>query len=199
MIAGHFGLAAGVKARAPAVPLWALMLATQWLDVAFVILFLLGVEWLEPLDPTHPSAYGGSLIHASYTHSLVGALLLAALAGLLARWRWGARVGGVVAAVAFSHWLLDLIVHRPDLPLLPGNLGGLPLLGFGLWRLPLASAALELALVLLGGLLYARQALALPPAPDQPRATARRRALTAVAVTIVLMLLTLASDLLGLG
>ena len=44
MIAGHFGLAAGAKSGTPAAPLWALMLATQWLDVFFVPLFLLGVE-----------------------------------------------------------------------------------------------------------------------------------------------------------
>ena len=49
MIAGHFGLAAGVKSREPAVPLWALMLATQWLDVVFVPLVGAGVEGLAPV------------------------------------------------------------------------------------------------------------------------------------------------------
>ena len=89
MIAGHFGLAAGVKSEVPAAPLWALMLATQWLDVFFVPLFLLGIETADPVDPANPNAYGGSIIHAVYTHSLVGAVLLSVLAGVLA-WRCGA-------------------------------------------------------------------------------------------------------------
>jgi uncharacterized membrane protein SirB2 len=49
-------------------------------------------------------------------------------------------------------------VHRADLPLLPGNLGGLPLLGFGLWRVPVASILLEAALLVGGVLLYWRAA-----------------------------------------
>jgi hypothetical protein len=47
--------------------------------------------------------------------------------------------GIVIGLVAASHWLLDLIVHRADLPILPGNIGNLPRLGFGLWRYPLVS------------------------------------------------------------
>ena len=75
MIAGHFGLAAGVKAQERSVPLWALMLATSWLDVVFVPLFLLHVETIEKApDATGP--YGGSIIHAKCTHSLLGAAIL---------------------------------------------------------------------------------------------------------------------------
>ena len=64
----------------------------------------------------------------------------------------------MLGAVVFSHWVLDLPMHHADLPLLPGNAGSLPLLGFGLWRWPAASALLEIALVLLGTFLYARAA-----------------------------------------
>jgi hypothetical protein len=60
--------------------------------------------------------------------------------------------------MVFSHWLLDLIVHRPDLPVLPGNVGNLPLFGFGLWQLPIAAAHVELALALGGTYLYYRSA-----------------------------------------
>jgi len=198
MIAGHFGLAAGVKSGAPSAPLWALMLATQWLDAFFVPLFLLGIETIEPVDPANPAAYGGSVIHAVYTHSLVGALLLSVLAGLLAWSRWGNRVGGVIAAVAFSHWILDLVVHRPDLPILPGNAGGLPLLGLGLWRFPTASAIVELILVLGGAYLYHRRATRLPPAPGQDGREHRRRVVTASAVVTGLMLLSLVTSVLGI-
>jgi hypothetical protein len=56
--------------------------------------------------------------------------------------------------VVFSHWMLDLVVHRPDLPILPGNAGDLPLLRLGLWRTPWASLVAELALVLAGAIAY---------------------------------------------
>src|ERR687883_596474 len=197
MVAGHFGLAAGVTSAVPAAPLWALMLATQWLDVFFVPLFLLGIETADPVDPANPNAYGGSIIHAVYTHSLVGAVLLSVLAGVLAWALWGRRVGGVIAAVAFSHWLLDLVVHRGDLPILPGNAGGLPLLGFGLWRFPVVSALLELVLVLGGAYLYHRRATQLPPETRASSREQRRRVLTASAVVTGLMLLTLLLNVLG--
>jgi hypothetical protein len=100
----------------------------------------------------------------------------------------------IIAAVVFSHWVLDLLVHRPDLPILPGNAGNLPLLGFGLWQVPLISALAELALVLGGAYLYYRSATGLPSAQGSQRG----RALTASGVTAALLLLLLASDLLGL-
>ncbi|QJD86537.1 permease [Cohnella herbarum] len=156
MFAGHFGLAAGIRAKAPEVPLWALMLATQLLDVAFVPLLLTGAETLEG-EPG--SGYGDWIIHADYTHSLLGALMIAGLAGMLAiRW-WGVRAGRMIGAVTFSHWLLDLIVHRADMPLLPGNIGDLPLLGLGAWKIEGLSVALELILIAVGLTLYTRSVM----------------------------------------
>jgi membrane-bound metal-dependent hydrolase YbcI (DUF457 family) len=197
MVAGHFGLAAGVKSQAPGAPLWALMLASQWLDVFFVPLFLMGIESTDAVNPANPNAYGGSVIHAVYTHSLVGALVLSALAGVLAWTLWGRRIGGIIAAVAFSHWLLDLVVHRPDLPILPGNAGGLPLLGFGLWAVPVVAAVIELVLVLGGAYLYYRRATRLPSTTPASSRDHRRRVLTASAVVTGLMLLTLVLNVLG--
>ena len=195
MVAGHYGLAAGVKAWAPRLPLWALMLSTFLLDVVFIFLNVAGLEYITPADPTRGNGYGNALIHAYYTHSLVGALLIAAVAGALAGSRWGRRGGITIAAMVFSHWILDLLVHRPDLPILPGNAGNLPLLGFGLWQVPLISALAELALVLGGAYLYYRRATGLPSAQGSSQ---RRRALTASGVTAALLLLLLASDFLGL-
>ena len=126
MIAGHFGFAAAVKSREPETPLWALMLATVWLDVVFVPLYLSGIE---------TGRYWACL-----------------------RALWGRRSGIVIGLVAASHWLLELFVHRADLPILPGNIGDLPQLGLGLWRYPLVSFSIELALVLLGAWLYWRTA-----------------------------------------
>lgn len=197
MITGHFGLAAGVKKIAPRLPLWSLLLATFFLDVVFIFFAAGGLERINPIDPTDPNAYGGSLIQAYYTHSLVGALLISASAGLFAGWRWGKPGGYVTAGVVFSHWILDLVVHRPDLPILPGNLGDLPLLGFGLWQYPVASAIVELVLAIGGTWLYyraARQAAKASPNPQEQQ----RRALTSTVGVAVLLLLLLASNVLGI-
>jgi len=157
MITGHFGFAAGVRSQAAEVPLWALMLAAVWLDIVFVPLLLAQVEGIEAAPGLH-AGYGAAIIHADYTHSLVGAALLAVLLGWMASFLWGFRGGVVIGLVSFSHWVLDLIVHRPDLPILPGNLLGLPKLGFGLWRFPVASAVLELFILIVGAGLYWRAA-----------------------------------------
>ena len=194
MIAGHFGLAAGVKAREPAVPLWALMLATQWLDVVFVPLFLTHVERIDVIG-NGPAGYGNGIIHADYTHSLVGAIVLSLVFALPAAWRWGRRAAAVLGAVVFSHWLLDLLVHRHDMPLLPGAPAGTPLFGFGLWRWPLVTAAAELALVLWGSLAYLRAAVATARAHDPARL---RRARIAAGAVLVSGLLTLGLSVAGL-
>ncbi len=158
MIAGHFALAAAVKAREPKIPLWSLMLSTQWLDVVFLPLFLTGIESMEPAPPD--AGHTAPLIHAVYTHSIVGALVLSAVFGWFAARLWGKRAGIILGAVSMSHWLLDLIVHRPDMPILPGNIGDLPLLGLGLWTFPAAVITLEAAMVIAGFGYYWREAVA---------------------------------------
>ncbi|HXX70191.1 MAG TPA: hypothetical protein VEK07_23630 [Polyangiaceae bacterium] len=194
MIAGHFGFAAAVKAKAPSVPLWTLMLACQWLDVLFVPLLLAGVERLEPLAGTKPGTYGAAVIHADYTHSLAGGLALSAVFGAVAAIRYGGTSGLVLAMVAFSHWVLDLPMHRADMPILPGAAGNLPRLGLGLWRFPVASALLELAIVVIGAALYWRAARRLGGA-GAPQAG---RANLCGALVLLAGLLTLALNVLGM-
>lgn len=156
MFAGHFGLAAAVKAMEPKVPLWALMVSTQLLDIAFVPLLLTGVESMETIGD---GGYGEAIIHADYSHSLVGALVLSLIAGLIA-WRvWNRRSAVIIGSLTFSHWLLDLLVHRSDMSILTGNFGDLPLLGFRLWELPTVTAIVEIALVLVGAVLYFRSVM----------------------------------------
>lgn len=171
MIAGHFGLAAAIKGREPSVPLWALMLATVWLDIVFVPLFVAGIETIE-LPPGGAAGYGAGVIHADWTHSLLGALALSALPGWAGGRAWGRRAGVVLGLAAFSHWLLDLVTHRADMPLLPANWGGLPLLGLGLWRRPALSALAEAGLVILGAWAYGRAAGRLPSRRGLGRAVA---------------------------
>lgn len=154
MIAGHFGFAAAVKSRRRDIPLAPLMLATAWLDVMFIPTLLTGIETVSVSPDAAGPGYAALTIHAWYTHSLVGALLLSAVLAAIFWPRFGRSAAIVIGAVAFSHWLIDLIMHRPDMPLLPGNTPGETLLGFGLWRNPTASAALELLFVVAGFGLY---------------------------------------------
>jgi hypothetical protein len=103
--------------------------------------------------PGTNGGYGSAIIHSDYTHALLGVLALSALFGGVAAKRWGRGTGIILAAVVFSHWLLDLVVHRADMPFLPGNAGALPRMGFGLWRHSVRAMAVELALVLAGAYL----------------------------------------------
>jgi hypothetical protein len=73
--------------------------------------------------------------------------------------RLGRRVAVVIALVSASHWVLDLVVHRPDMPVLPGNLGNLTFLGLGLWNHPRAAACVELVIVVTGAFMYWRAAV----------------------------------------
>ena len=189
MTAGHFGLAAAIKSRTPKTPLWALMLATYLLDVFFIVLVSAGIEGFRPMDPGHP-AYGGAIIDAGYSHSLVGAAIIAIVAGLVAAWAWNRTAGWIIGGVVFSHWILDLIVHRPDMPILPGNAGGFPMLGLGLWNYPVLSALLELLIVLVGAWLYFGSAS--ETARDNGSPTSK--ATMAAGVTASLLVLLLATD-----
>jgi hypothetical protein len=191
MIAGHFGFAAAVKSREQQAPLWALMLATVWLDVVFVPLLLTGVETVAPVEG-QSAGYGHLIVHADYTHSLVGAVLLSLVFGVVSARFWGRRVGIVLGLVAFSHWILDLVVHRFDMPILPDDWGGLPRLGLGLWQWPWASAGIELALVLIGAWLYFRAADALPG-----DARVQSRARLAAGLVLIGGIATLALDVTG--
>ena len=193
MIAGHFGFAAIVKSREPRVPLWSLMLATVWLDIVFIPLFLGGVETLKPVPGLH-GGYGENLIYADYTHSLIGALALSVAFGLIFGVRWGKRCAIVLGLVSFSHWILDLLVHRHDMPILPGNVGNLPRLGFGLWQIRTGSILVELLLVTLGAVCYWQAAGVVTAAAQR----GRTRAMITTALIFLCGATVLALDVTGL-
>jgi len=156
MFAGHFGVATAIKSKTPELPLWSLLVSTQLLDIAFIPFSLVGLEKMEPIGD---GGYTKMVIYAFYSHSLVGALLLSILAASLASILWSKKASIIIGIVAFSHWILDLIVHRPDMPVLMGNTGDFPLLGFGLWESVSASILLEFLLIAVGAFCYFRYAI----------------------------------------
>jgi membrane-bound metal-dependent hydrolase YbcI (DUF457 family) len=119
MFVGHYGVGFAIKKSEPGVPLWVLFIAVQFLDVLWAPFVLLGIEKVR-IVPGITASSPLDLYYMPFTHSLPGALgwsLLAFLLYRLFRPRDTARAALLVGAAVFSHWVLDLIVHRPDLPL----------------------------------------------------------------------------------
>lgn len=149
MIAGHIGAAAGAKRWAPEVPLWAMMVATFLIDILFGILWLFGIEDMTAIEGTD-GGYGELAFNVDWSHSFFGTLGICLIVLIVGARMWNARGGFVLACVVFSHWFLDQIVHRMDMPIMPGNAGTTPRIGLGMWDFPVATMIFEAVLVLGG-------------------------------------------------
>jgi hypothetical protein len=152
MFAGHFGLALAAKTVAPRASLGVLALGAQWVDLVWPLMLLSGAEQVA-IVPGITEVTPLDFVSYPITHSLASGLGWGALVGLAYQQAAGYRRGALVAgALVVSHWLLDFVTHRPDLPVWPGG----PRVGLGLWNSLPATAAVE-ALLLFGGVwLYLR-------------------------------------------
>ena len=151
MFVGHYGVSFAAKALRPSIPLWLLFLAVQLVDVFWAIFVILGVEKVR-IVPGITATNPLDLYYMPYTHSLAGAAAWSIAAAVLYRLGRGSSgwiTAGVVGAAVFSHWVLDLLVHRPDLPLYGNSVK----VGLGLWNYPVTAFMLEAAL-LFGGMFY---------------------------------------------
>lgn len=153
MFIGHFGVAFAARRIAPRVSLGTAFLAAQFLDLLWPTFLLLGWERVR-IEPGATAVTPLVFEHYPFSHSLLAAsgwaLAFAALYALATR---RIREALVLAALVVSHWLLDLLVHAPDLPLAPG---ASPAWGMGLWDSVGATLLLEVPLFLAGVWLYAR-------------------------------------------
>lgn len=157
MFIGHFGIGFGAKTIAKKTSLGTLFLAAQFVDLLWPTLLLLGIETVEikpgitKLTPLNFTSY-------PISHSLLMVCI------------WGLFIGGlywffkhnkhgaiVLGLCVVSHWLLDLIVHRPDLPLLPGSSTRV---GLGLWNSLPATLLVEGSIFIVGFILYIRTTVA---------------------------------------
>jgi hypothetical protein len=153
LFVGHYSASFAGRAAEKRIPLWLLFIAVQFIDVLWSIFVLLGIEKVR-IVPGFTASNPLDLYYMPYTHSLLGVLCWSILAYVVCQLfpqLRGKRTGLILAAAVFSHWILDLIVHRPDLALYD-SVGKM---GFGLWDYRGAAFALEMA-VLFGGaaLLY---------------------------------------------
>ncbi len=154
MFVGHYGVSFAAKQAEPSVPLWVLFVAVQLLDVLWAPFVLLGIEKVR-IVPGITATNPLDLYYMPYTHSLVAAIGWSAAAFFAYRLmgRTASKRGAVVVGVAvFSHWVLDFLVHRPDLPLYDNTAR----VGLGLWNLPALALGLEAALLFGGMWLYFR-------------------------------------------
>lgn len=129
MLVGHLAVALGAKKVEPRVLLSASVAAAFALDLAWPILLLLGAESVR-VSPGDTAFTGLEFVSYPWTHSLAAAIVWSVLGGALGRRVFGSwRAGAVLGALVLSHWALDFVTHRPDLPLWPGG----PKVGLGLW------------------------------------------------------------------
>lgn len=152
MFIGHIAVGLAAEGVAPKTSLGLLVAAPLAADLLWSILVLAGVERVR-IDPGNTAFTPLAFTYYPWTHSLLMSLVLSALAGA-AYWLWRHYRAGalVIAAGVLSHWVLDAISHRPDMPLYPG---GSTMVGLGLWNSFPATLVVECAMFAAGVWLYA--------------------------------------------
>src|SRR6266540_3350102 len=175
MFVGHYGVSFTAKKAEPAIPLWVLFIAVQLLDVLWAPLVLLGIEKVR-IVPGITASNPLDLYYMPYTHSLVAAIGWSVVAFLVYRAVRPVppRAAAIVGVAVFSHWVLDFLVHRPDLPLYDNTAK----VGLGLWNLP----AVALGVVMLA--IQAYVFFGPPPASDRAAAATALIAYAVFAVVI---------------
>ena len=153
MILGHYGVALAAKRVAPRSSLGTLILAAQWADELWPLLLLFGAEHVR-VAPGLMAANSLDFVSYPYSHSLLMMVVWGLVFGVIYfAVRRYLRGAWIVGALVVSHWVLDLVVHRPDLPLWPGS----PVkVGFGLWNSIAGTLIVEFGLLALGAVVYMR-------------------------------------------
>ena len=146
MFIGHFGAAMGAKKIDSRISLGTLILASQFIDLLWPVLILLGIEKVK-IEPGNTPVSPLNFVSYPYSHSLLAVVVWGALFALvyflLKKEIKGALLLG---ALVISHWVLDFISHAPDLLIMPGlNLK----VGLGLWY------SLPLTIIVEGGIFAA--------------------------------------------
>jgi hypothetical protein len=150
MFLGHYALGLAAKRVTPGVPLGVLFAATQLADIVWPVLLALGLEHVR-IDPGNTAFTPLDFVSYPYSHSLA----LLAVWGLAMGWafaRHRRKEIAIVAALVVSHWVLDFVTHRPDMPIYPGG----PKVGLGLWNSVPLTIAIELPMYIAGVWLYMR-------------------------------------------
>jgi membrane-bound metal-dependent hydrolase YbcI (DUF457 family) len=150
MFVGHLALGLAAKRAAPRVSLGTLMMAAQLVDVIWPIFLLLGIEHAR-IAPGNTAVTPLDFYDYPWTHSLLMGLVWALVfAGIWYLRKRDPKVALLLGALVVSHWVLDFITHRPDMPLYPGG----PKVGLGLWNSLAATVVVEGAMFVAGVAIY---------------------------------------------
>ena len=151
MFIGHFAVGLAAKRWAPRTPLPLLLLAPNLLDLLWPIFLALGIETVR-IDPGNTAVTPLDLHDYPWSHSLLMAVVWSALAAFFG-WMLlrQIKVALILAALVFSHWILDFVTHRPDMPLWPGST---IYVGLGLWNSKIGTVIVEGSLFVAGAFLY---------------------------------------------
>jgi membrane-bound metal-dependent hydrolase YbcI (DUF457 family) len=149
---GHFALGFAAKRAAPRLSLAVLFAAAQLADLIWPFLVGLGIEHVR-IDPGNTAFTPLDFVSYPYSHSLlflcIWGLVFGALSAAVVRDR---RVLFVIFALVVSHWVLDWITHRPDMPFYPGS----EKVGLGLWNSVTGTIVIETAMFAAGVWMYVR-------------------------------------------
>ena len=152
MFIGHIALALAAKRATPRVSLATLFLAAQWADVIWPIFLAIGIEQVR-IQPGNTPFTPLDFVSYPYSHSLFALVVWGVLFGVVYRAVAGGRnTLWVLAALVISHWVLDWVTHRPDMPLYPGSAK----YGLGLWNSVPATMVIEGLMYVAGLTIYLR-------------------------------------------
>lgn len=151
MFIGHFGAGFAGKKFSKSVSLGTYFMAAQWIDLAWPILLLLGIEKAE-IKPGISAVTPLDFIYYPYTHSLFGVIVWGVLYALVYfLFKKNLKNALILGMLVVSHWFLDLLVHIPDLSIFPGyNLK----VGLGIWNSLAATIIVEGLIFAVGVYLY---------------------------------------------
>ncbi len=151
MFIGHYAVGFAAKKIAPKTSLGTLFAAAVWLDLLFPFYLLLDLEHFR-ITPNYTKLSPFEFYDYPLSHSLLMALVWAAGWGLLyLALRNNSKLSWILAGLVVSHWVLDLFVHKQDLPVF---LQGGPRWGWELWNYPFWAIALEISLLIVGLEIY---------------------------------------------
>ena len=140
MFIGHYSAAFFIKRGESRISLGTLFIAVQLVDLIWPIMLLAGIESVR-IAPGITEVTSLDFYHYPYTHSLLGVMFWGCIIGGIYLFRKRSLQGAlIIAGAVLSHWLLDLVTHRPDLPLYPGSD---IVMGFGLWNSPILTILIE--------------------------------------------------------
>ena len=159
MFIGHAAVALAAKPLAPRTSLALLFAAAFWVDMVWPVFLLAGIESVK-IDPGNTAFTPLDFVHYPWTHSLAAAVAWSFLFALVFYRNSNPGTSLILGLLVFSHWLLDALSHRPDLPLWPGSETRI---GLGLWYSVPSTLAVELAMFAIGVAIYVRAA----PARDR--------------------------------